>query len=221
MAVMPGRLSRAVERHGARGVARIASKRARRRFNADEAHIWYSLDLGEDRPRRELPEGLVLRLATEADFPAIEALPGADPVHALRRGLAAGHELWVVDDGERLAFCCWIHLGVAPVLAARHGSLVLPAGVVCLEDSVTSPDFRGRGVAPGAWAAIADRFAAAGYSAVITKVETDNQPSRRAVEKAGFREIATMRLERRGFTTRVTVVPGDGALGYELASRIG
>jgi GNAT superfamily N-acetyltransferase len=221
MAVTPGRLSRAVERHGACGVARIASTRARRRFSAEEAHVWYSLDLGADRPRRELPEGLVLRRATESDLRAIEALPGAEPVHALRRGLTAGHELWIVDDGERTAFCCWIHLGVAPVLAARHGSLVLPAGVVCLEDSVTSPEFRGRGIAPAAWAAIGDRFELAGYSAVVTKVETDNQPSRRAVEKAGFREIATMRLARRGLMTRVTVVPGEGALGVELAGRLG
>jgi ribosomal protein S18 acetylase RimI-like enzyme len=218
---MPGRLRHALERHGPAGIARIAGRRAARRFRADESHIWYGLDLNGDRPRRDLPDGLELRRATDADLGSAERLPGAEPATAMRRGLSQGHELWVVCEGDRMAFVCWVHLSTAPVLAAPGGQLELPEGVACLEDSVTSPDYRGRGVAPGAWCGIADALAATGYTSMVTKVETDNVPSRRAVEKAGFREIATMRLARRWPTTRVSLVAADGQLGLELANRLG
>jgi predicted methyltransferase len=42
-------------------------------------------------------------------------------------------------------------------------------------------------VAPGAWPGIADAQAAAGQSAMITKVHVDNAAVRRAIEKVGFR----------------------------------
>jgi RimJ/RimL family protein N-acetyltransferase len=41
---------------------------------------------------------------------------------------------------------------------------------------------------------LADR----GFRAMVTKVETSNEASRRAVTKAGFREVAIQRYHRRG-----------------------
>jgi ribosomal protein S18 acetylase RimI-like enzyme len=218
---MSGRATSALRRHGPGGVAGIARQRLARRFRTHESHIWYGLDVNGDRPRRELPDGLELRRAADPDLASVEQLPGAEPVSAMRRGLSQGHELWIVCEGDRTAFVCWVHLRTAPVLAAPRGMLELPDGVACLEDSVTSPDYRGRGVAPAAWCGIADALAASGYRSMITKVETDNVASRRAVEKAGFGEIATMRLARRWPITRVSVVAADPLLGLELANRIG
>jgi ribosomal protein S18 acetylase RimI-like enzyme len=218
---MTSRAARALRLHGPAGMARIAGRRAGRRLRADESHVWYGLDVNGERPRRELPDGLELRKAADPDLASVEQLPGAEPVSAMRRGLSQGHELWIVCEGDRTAFVCWVHLSTAPVLAAPRGMLELPAGVACLEDSVTSPDYRGRGVAPAAWCGIADALAASGYKSMITKVETDNVASRRAVEKAGFVEIATMRLARRWPITRVSVVAADPLLGVELANRLG
>jgi RimJ/RimL family protein N-acetyltransferase len=215
------RARKAVQRHGPAGIAKIARDRILRRVRLHEAHVWYALDLNGERPRRDLPEGLELRrAATDAELAAIERLPGADPVAILRRGIAGGHELWMVADGDRPAFACWLQYRRAPLYAARGGSFELPADMVCLEDSVTSPNHRGRGIAPAAWGRLADIAAGTGFKTMITKVETDNVASRRAVEKAGFRAVATMRLDRRGARTRVAVAALDSAFGAELASRI-
>ena len=185
-----------------------------------ESHLWYELDLGDGRPRRELGHGLQLRRATEADIQAIGRLPEADSVPALRRGLAAGHELWVVTthDGQP-AFACWMHRCRTPVTAAAGGWLELPPGVACLEDSVTAPRLRGNGIAPAAWCAIAERAEAEGLSTLVMKVETGNSPSRRAVAKAGFREAAAMTLERTGRRKRASLTPMNGGVGAQLARR--
>ncbi len=60
--------------------------------------------------------------------------------------------------------------------AARGGWLSLPEGTVCLEDSVTSPDYRGRGVAPAAWSQIAAAAAEDGYATMVTKVRRPTRP---------------------------------------------
>jgi ribosomal protein S18 acetylase RimI-like enzyme len=201
-------------------VALIAGRRLRRRFVADEAHIWLALDLGGARPGRALPDGLVLRRGRDRDLAAVEQLPDAGPVSALRRQLRAGHQLWIVTTGERVAFACWLQRDTAPVFAARGGTLRLPPGVCCLEDSATAPDFRGRGIAPAAWSSLATAAERDGYTTVITKVEVDNQASIRALEKAGFSEIAHMRLARRWLNTRVTLSAVHEEIGEDLAQRL-
>jgi GNAT superfamily N-acetyltransferase len=77
--------------------------------------------------------------------------------------------------------------------------------MVCLEDSVTAPLARGRGVAPAAWSAIADELAGEGVRRMITKVRVDNLPSRKAVEKVGFEGVALMHFKRIGPLRRTSV----------------
>jgi L-amino acid N-acyltransferase YncA len=202
------------------GVALIAVRRLRRVFVAEEAHVWLALELGNERPMPSLPGDFVLRRACDADLDSVERLPGAEAAEVIRPQLGTAHELWIVSAGERVAFVCWMHRDEAPVFAAQGGTLSLPAGVCCLEDSVTAPEFRGRGVAPGAWASIASAMKADGYTAIITKVEAGNHPSVRALEKVGFAEIATMHLVRRWPNTRVTLSAVRGEIGRELARRL-
>jgi RimJ/RimL family protein N-acetyltransferase len=121
----------------------------------------------------------------------------------------------MVREHGKPAFACTIFRERTPTIAARGGWLDLPADTVCLEDSGTSPDFRGRGVAPGAWTAIADALAERGFKTMLTKVAIDNEPSRRAVVKAGFGEAADMRLRRLGPFRRVAMTP-LGAPGAEF-----
>jgi RimJ/RimL family protein N-acetyltransferase len=216
------RAARALRRHGARGTARIAARRVGRRFYAHERHLWYELDPRGERPRRELPEGFAIRQARDADLSAIAALPEADSVPAMQRWRAHGDELWMVASARgEVAFACWIFRKRAPVAAAVGGWIDLPANVVCLEDSLTAAAFRGRGIAPGAWCELADRLLDDGVEMILTKVEDWNEPSRRAVAKAGFSETATMVLDRRWGRSRVTVAPvGDGRTGLLLATLI-
>ena len=92
---------------------------------------------------------------------------------------------------------------------------------MCLEDSVTSSAYRGRSVAPAAWSQIADSLEQAGVESIITKIDENNVPSRRAVEKVGFREIATMRYRRQGLSHRTTVTAGTtGETAESLAENL-
>jgi GNAT superfamily N-acetyltransferase len=117
----------------------------------------------------------------------------------------------VLCEGEP-AFACWTFLRRTPVSAMPGGWLELPDGIACLEDSVTSPDFRGRGIAPGAWTAAADALTERGKRSLITKVLDDNVASCRAVEKAGFRQVALLDLSRMGPRLTLSIrTDGEGA----------
>ena len=217
------RISHAVRRarhDGMGSAARHAIELAREHVFLEEDHVWYQLDVGEERPRRELPDDVRLLRAGDDDLGgAVEMGQRLDEVRERR---AAGNDLWLaVDDGGPL-FRCWIYRGRAPVLAAPGGWLELPPGTVCLEDSATSPRARGRGVAPGAWTGIADSLRDEGIEHMITKVGVENAPSRKAVTKAGFRELGVMRLVKRGPRKQTTMtLSGAPGLGADLAARLG
>jgi RimJ/RimL family protein N-acetyltransferase len=165
-----------IARYGVAGTARRASKKLTRLAYLREEHLWYELRPADDRPRRTLEPPLALTVRQES--------PDA--------------QIWHVVEDEREAFSCWIYRRRTPVLAAAGGWLELPESTVCLEDSVTAPEYRGRGIAPTAWSAIADELSREGVERMVTKVEVVNTPSRKAVEKAGFREVALQRLTRVG-----------------------
>jgi L-amino acid N-acyltransferase YncA len=136
----------------------------------------------------------------------LDALPTIG-AHEARRRRAAGADLWFMREGACAAFACWIFRHRTPMLAARNGWLTLPPFTVCLEDSVTSPAYRGRGLASAAWLGIARDLQDEHLGAIITKVAEDNTASRRAVEKAGFEPVAMMTLTRRGRRSQVELQP--------------
>lgn len=213
------RVRRQLETRGICGTVRRAGELTAERIYFAERYVWYALALGDDRPRRELPPGLRLRQGDRRDLGLLERLE-ALPAREAEDRLAGGHDWWLVTEGERAAFSCWIFRGRAPALAARGGWLTLSDDTVCLEDSVTSADFRGRGVAPGAWTALADSLAGEGLRTIITKIREDNAPSRCAVQKVGFREAALVDLWRVGSQKRVAVSSLNGADGLFSSKRL-
>ncbi|MDX6582345.1 MAG: hypothetical protein QOI10_1529 [Solirubrobacterales bacterium] len=201
-----GRVVRGIRQQGPIGLLRIAFDRARRRVWLDEAHIWYVLGL--DRVKsRPLADGYELRRGGPDDLQALADARAGPPIGMAARRLDDGAQLWLATAAGAIAFACWIFEDFAPVLAARDGQLLLPAAIACLEDSFTIAAHRGRGIAAAAWTAIAAGLAGQGRQVLITKVEVENVPSRRAVEKAGFVGAGEMRLRRRGLRTVVTVTP--------------
>jgi RimJ/RimL family protein N-acetyltransferase len=212
------RLSSAISRYGLGGLASTVARKARERVAFSESHVWYELDLTAPRETRVLEEGLILRPGREADLALLEQLDTVWPERARRR-LQDGNDWWLVLDQGAPLFSCWIFRERAPVLAAPQGELALPAGCVCLEDSVTSAAARGRGIAPAAWSAIAASLAQEGQRRMITKVTVENVPSRRAVTKAGFVEVAIMHFRRRGIRsgTSVDVLEQDGGAFFAAA----
>lgn len=218
MGATTDRVRRSAHRHGVGGAARLAAARAGALACLHEQHLWYELDLGSGRPCRELPAGLRLLRGGPAELGLLERdLPSIPAREAVGR-LEDGAQWWLVADDERLAFSCWIFHGRAPVLAAPRGVLSLPDGVAFLEDSVTSPAFRGRSVAPAAWSSIADGLAAAGERTLLTKVALDNEAVQRALAKIGFARAATVDLVRVGVRTRVRVEAGPTPGGRVAAA---
>jgi GNAT superfamily N-acetyltransferase len=206
---------RGIREHGLAGVCRRAATLTADRIWLDESHIWYRLDLGRTLPARPLPEGFTLVSGTLAEFDLLDQISPRGGDEARLRA-ADGGALWLVLEGRTVAFACWIFSGRAPTRAARGGWAVLPPRSVGLDFSVTSPLYRGRGLAPAAWDSIAATLAAEGVETMVTKVGVDNSPSRKAVEKAGFQAIATVRLRRLGPRSTVRVETDDGELGAYL-----
>jgi RimJ/RimL family protein N-acetyltransferase len=212
-----GRLIRAVGKYGVVGTARLAVARV----HLHEEHIWYQLDLPS--PTGEpFDEGDGLRLVQpqcEPDLAPFDELPTIT-LEGATHWYAGGAQAWLVLEGDRPLFGCWIFRERTPMIAARQGCLDLPPGVVCLEGSVAAPHARGRRIGPRTWNALAHHWAAAGAAAMITKIETSNEASRRAVARSGFREIAVMRLRRLGRFKRVTVEELGPGLGGALRERL-
>ena len=204
------RARRGIRRFGVAGslkrLAAHAGQSLTRALYVRERHIWYVLSLTAVLPQINLPPGFAVALAAADDVALLEELPTIG-AHEARERRAAGAELWLVREGTRAAFACWIFRERTPVFAAKGGWLTLPPNTVCLEDSVTSPDYRGRGLAGGAWSEIARGLQSRHVAAMITKVAEDNTASRRAVEKAGFEPIAMMTLTRRALRSQVTLEP--------------
>lgn len=214
------RTRRALARHGLRGAVQKVARRGLDQVAFSESHVWYELSLTEPRPARTFESGVVLRRAGDGDLQLLDGLPTISPVEGAER-IRAGNDLWLVLDGNQPLFSCWIFWRQTPVMAAPGGQLQLPERTVCLEDSVTAAAARGRGIAPAAWAAIADTLAEDGQQRMITKVAVENTPSRRAVEKAGFAAVAVMHFRRLGPLTRTSVALLDGERASFLVASLG
>ena len=183
-----------------------------------EEHVWYELDLTARGPRGELPEGLRLVRADASQVDAVARL-GQNPEEALTR-LEAGNDIWLVLDGGEPLFLCFTFRHATPVIAASEGMLALPPGAACLEDSVTAPEARGRGIASAAWILIGEELRRDGFRALVAKIETSNGASERVAEKSGFQAVAVMQHQRTGARRRTAILALGGGLGDELEARL-
>jgi GNAT superfamily N-acetyltransferase len=128
---------------------------------------------------------------------------------------------WLLTDDNEPLFSCWVFHARLPAVAARDGWVPLPAGIAAVEDSVTAPAARGRGIGPAAWCAVATRLAETGDIWLIRKAALSNGPAIRAGHKAGFADIAEVHYTRRGPSRRVEVRPAAGAANATwLADRL-
>jgi L-amino acid N-acyltransferase YncA len=211
-------LVRRVRSDGVGATAKHSLDLARARLYLIEEHVWYQLDPAAERPRRELPDDV--RLVCAGDDQLGGGVEMGQDIWEIRQRRAAGNDLWLALDDDGALFRCWIYRKRSPVLAAPGGWLELPADTVVVEDSATAPRARGRGIAPGAWTGIADSLRDEGILHMLTKVAVENEPSRKAVAKAGFREIGVMRLVKAGPRKRTTMESPAPGLGTELASRL-
>jgi len=171
-----------------------------------EHHVWYAAATSQIAAMCPLPIGLSLKRGgfEHVDFLSQANLCGR---REATKFFSENADLWIVRDAEQAAFCCWIFRYYMPAVAARGGWMELPLKTVCLEGSTTGTRYRGRGIAPMAWALIAHDLQREGVHTIITKVAIDNTSSRRAVLKAGFHEAAATEFFKLGAISRLRVTP--------------
>jgi len=213
-----GRARRKLAREGPGATLRHAAHLLSRRVYLREDHVWYRLEPTRRNRKLKLPSGVEIRRASPEEVDRVAEL-GQDLADAHEHH-EAGHELWLTYEGDAVLFACWIFRDKAPVMAAPGGVLELGPETVCLEDSFTSERSRGRGIAPASWSQIARRLAAGGVTSIITKVETDNVPSKRAVRKAGFRPIGVMHLTKLGGRKHTVLEAAGEGPAADLAERL-
>lgn len=207
---------RALRRRGIRPLVRQSLTDLRNVLAPNSTHVWYLLDLEADRPHPSLPAGYVFEEVANGsrDVAVLETLGPNAPAEARAR-FASGGRLFVARTGDELAFACWVFRAI-PTTAAREGWYAVREDARGLEYSITVDTHRGRGLAPAAWSELCGTLAAEGITGLLTKVGFSNDPSRRAVEKAGFHEIAHVTVTRRRGRIRVEVSRASGPDGLRL-----
>jgi GNAT superfamily N-acetyltransferase len=209
-----------VRRHGLRGVAHLAVDRVGPRQRVAAVYVWYAIDLERaDRPQNPLPEGFVVREATIADVASMQQMTSAHTVtiteEVMRERVLNGVKPWLaISDDGRVAALSWVFTRSLP-LRGRY-ELVLPDDVAGFEDTVTSREMRGRGIAPALLTQLGDILPRDGVRAIITRIDVENAASHRAVQKLGFEECARMRVVTRDWRTIVQMVvpPGDRSYAW-------
>lgn len=215
---LPARILGYIRRYGLKKTISEVMQLARIKVYLTETHVIYELPLGEDRPKKVLPPEFKLVRGGENHLPLLSRLSDISERRA-RRLQESGNDLWLVLEEQQPAFACWIFRDAMLISAAKNSRLELPPEIVCLEDSVASPLYRGRGIAPAAWLQIADDLEQTGVGYIVTKIEEDNVASRRAVEKCGFRQVATVSFRRVGPAKRTIVQTQTGASADWISER--
>lgn len=212
-------VSERLRHYGLRGSVNETIRVARKRVSLDYSHIWYELPLKGDRPRKSLSSELTLIKASEDDLPLINELPTLRE-EAARRRMRAGNDLWLVLKERQPVFACWILYSSVPTQVARNAGLELPPGIVCLEDSVASPTYRGKGTAAATWSEVADNLEQSGATTMITLIEDGNKAVELALRKGGFKEIARTHFLRKGVREQTVIRAEPCATGEWLAREL-
>jgi RimJ/RimL family protein N-acetyltransferase len=135
--------------------------------------------------------------------------------------LAAGRDLWVVHERGRVLFASWIVRARMEAISTRDIDFALPEHVVGLDDAIGAPAVLGRGIATAAWSQMADAIHDEGMTAIVSKVGETDLAGRRAMERAGFRAVASVELQRVGRHYWVDVRPYEpGGLAAHLAAQL-
>lgn len=139
---------------------------------------------------------LVLRRATADDADAYARFIGTDSASTFARRLSDDTWCYLVSEGYRVLHATWCTTAAA--WTRELGAyLAPPRGDAYVYESFTRADARGKGVYPFALRGIAGDLYVHGKKCVWVAVEERNEPSLRAVTKAGFRQASAIRFGRR------------------------
>ena len=132
-----------------------------------------------------IPAGVELSV-WDSPAAAADAPPGWHPEAEQR--LSDGQACAVARHGRDIVAYCW--LTCAPAWAGEIDRFVVPGPAdVYLYEAFTLPEWRGRALFPALLGRLVSFALARGRQRALIFVLASNRPSRRAIERAGFREV--------------------------------
>ncbi|MDP9069423.1 MAG: hypothetical protein M3N53_13910 [Actinomycetota bacterium] len=201
-------LSKTAARASSRGLREVAGERWRQLQEAvrsDGALKLMTRAVGGEPPGDDLR----FTLATPADAEAYARDIGTDSAATFRRRLSPTTDCCLVRSDDTILHASWLTTSRAWTSEIK-AFLAPPQGDAYIYESFTRSEARGRGVYPFALLSICHELGLRGLSQAWVAVEVGNQPSIRAITKAGFSEGFEIRFRRRG--GRVLIDPPAGPL---------
>lgn len=180
---------------GAGEVARLAAARAREWAGSSESLV-VLLRATTPRPLPDGARGLLLRRLGPADAGTYARSIGTDSETSFRMRLSDGQRCYVVEDAGTVLHASWVTTTAAWTREIRSFVCVQPGDAYVFE-SFTAPAARGRGVYPFALESVCRALAAEDIGGLWIAVEHSNEPSMRAVRKAGFEQVGEIAYRRR------------------------
>lgn len=148
-----------------------------------------SLSHAPERPVA-LP-GIVVRRATAGDGASFERDIASYSARGFEDRLSEHNSCYVAIEGDRLLHASWCSTG--PTWTEELQTyLAPPQGDAYIYESFTRADARGRGIYPLVLRAIATDLYERGVARMWIGVEAGNEPSVRAIKKAGFEDVLSI-----------------------------
>lgn len=159
-----------------------------RKVGVVETYLAYRFDLRSPLPDLVEEFPLSVRQATEAEFDLYRTMSHPFPRQAEVRYKFGLDQCYLgVVEGE-IAFVTWIYY---PHERDRHPTRFcrLRKDEVAIANSITLPQFRGKGVYRRMNRALLEKLRNEGYRYCYAYVEADNIPSQRGIIKIGFKQV--------------------------------
>lgn len=212
-AQLAGKLLQRVRARGFGELSALAVERIRKGWSSEERLLFLVHATGGDEPTD--PPDLEFRAARAEDGPLYARGIGTDSAATFAARLTDATRCWLVLHEGRIAHATWTTTAAAWTREVGR-FFCPPPGDGYIYESFTSPAVRGRGIYPLALRHILARLGAEGITRMWVGVEADNEPSIRAITKAGF-EVAFEISYRRRFG-RLTLGPPEGPLAPDCAA---
>ncbi|MPZ68143.1 MAG: GNAT family N-acetyltransferase [Actinobacteria bacterium] len=202
-----GKLTQRARTRGPGEMIGLGLERLRKAWSSEERLLFLVHPAGGDDPID--PPDLVFRAATPEDGSIYARDIGTDSAATFRARLSDATRCWLVLHEGKIAHATWTTTATAWTREVGR-YFKPPPGDGYIYESFTSPAVRGRGIYPLALKHILARLGAEGIARMWVGVEADNEPSIRAITKAGF-EVAFEISYRRRFG-RLTLGIPEGPL---------
>jgi hypothetical protein len=220
---MPSALSKTLARLKSRGIKEVGAETWRHVSEwaySNEELIFLARPAGPGsagvHAEKGRAAGLTLHEATPADGPDYEKWIGTDSATTFAARLTDGTKCWIVRKDGRVLHGTWTSTEPAWTREIRR-YFVPPPGAAYVYESFTRADARGLGVYPFALESLAEELGRRGIERLLVGVEGGNVPSQRAIAKAGFEPVFTIRYGRRAGFLRLRGATGAAP---ELARRV-